>query len=247
MSDSKALTIVLAEEALERAGEAPEPTAEELLDYLAGRLPPAAEKALQRQLVAHPELAEKLLDLEAFAEAGEKAGGGPSDLATHAGWRDFEARRTADGAPSRRPPLWLSALAASLLVATLGLGFRVWELERQQGRPIANLRSLELAAGSRAGVEPTVELEPGAPFQLVLEPGARCPAYEAMIAGPGSGESRTVSGLARDDRGLLTLLLPGAPGTYRLTLYGCEPRRELVSHRFQVVRPSRAGPEGDGG
>lgn len=248
MNDSEALTAALAEEARERAGDAPEPTEEELLDYLAGRLPPAAEKALQRQLVARPELAEKLLDLEAFAAAGETAGDRPSDLAAHAGWRDFEARRAAAGAPSRRPPPWLSALAASLLVATLGLSFWVWRLEREQGRPIANLESLELAAGSRAGAEPAVELEPGAPLQLVLEPGERCPAYQAVISGPPPGESWTVRDLIRDERGLLSILLPvGAPGTYRLDLYGCEPRRELVSHRFQVVPPSRSGAEGDGG
>jgi hypothetical protein len=137
----------------------------------------------------------------------------------------------------------LSALAAALLIAAVGLGVRVAQLESERDRPIGNLASLELAAATRADREPTVELAPGEPVRLVLAPAERCDDYAAALTGPTPGDRRTIAGLERDQLGLVTLLLRPQPGSYSLRLLGCQPRRELESYGFRIVRPA-GGPGG---
>jgi hypothetical protein len=130
----------------------------------------------------------------------------------------------------------LSVAAAALLVTTLGLGSRVLWLQGELSRPVANVRSLELAS-TRAETERVVELPPGAPLLLILEPAERCPVYTAELEGPRPGARRTIASLERDEGGQLTLQLQRAePGHYRLRLSGCEPRHELAEHRFQISR-----------
>jgi hypothetical protein len=234
-TDAEALIAALAEHARSAAGETPDREPEELVDYLAGRLTPEDEERLGRQLAASPEATRALLDLADLEAAGAAAGEGPADLAARAGWRDLESRLPAAAPRPRRPPVWLSAIAASLLVTTLGLGSWVVRLQGEGARPVANVMSLELPSGSRAGREPAVALSPGAPFRLVLDPAERCPAYTAEIEGPGERDRQTVEGLKPDERGRLALLLPGKPGSYRLRLAGCEPRRELEEHPFRIT------------
>lgn len=237
-NDREALIAALAEEARSRraaGGEAPDPAPEELLDYLAGRLAPEDEERVARQLAASPDASRALLDLAELEAARAAAGEGAADLAARAGWRDFE-RRLPDAAPRlRRPPAWLSAVAASLLVTTLALGSWVLRLQGELHRPVANLKSLDLVSGSRAGGEPGVELPAGAPLRLVLAPSERCAGYAAEIEGPRPGTSWRSESLERDEMGRLSLLLPGEPGLYRLRLFGCEPCRELEEHRFRIT------------
>jgi hypothetical protein len=237
------LIAALAEEA--RSGAAaepgPVPEPEELLDYLEGRLAPADEQRLARRLAADPATARALLDLAELAAAGEAAAAAsdrPAELAVRAGWRDFRSRLP-DAAPRpRRPPVWLSAIAASLLVATLSLGSWVWRLQGDLDRPVANLRSLELASASRASDGPAVELPLGAPLRLVLAPAARCPGYTAELEGPRPGDRQSIEGLERSEGGQVSVLLRRVgPGSYRLLLAGCEPPRELEEHRFRITRP----------
>src|SRR5262245_46765745 len=121
-TDAEALRAVLAEQARRGAGGERRPQPEELLDHLAGRLPPEDEERLARQLVADPEAARALLDLADFEAAGAAAGSRPPELAARAGWRDLERRLPGAAGRPRRPPPLLSAVAASLLLATLGLG-----------------------------------------------------------------------------------------------------------------------------
>jgi hypothetical protein len=235
-TDAEALIAALAEQARSAAGETPDPEPEELLDYLAGRLAPEDEQRLGRELLVSPAATGALLDLADLEAAGAVAGEArPAELAVRAGWRDLEGRLPIAAPRSRRPPFWLAAVAASLLVTTAGLGSWVWRLQDELRRPIANVKSLELASGSRAGREPAVALSPGAPFRLVLDPAERCPTYTATIEGPGDGDRRTIAGLQPDERGRLTLLLRGRPGSYRLSLAGCEPRRELEEHPFRIT------------
>jgi hypothetical protein len=245
-TDLEALTEVLAERAREGAG--PEPEAGELLDYLEGRLRPEAEEAMQRRLVASPEATRKLLDLADLTEAGAAAGGratgeaeeAPADLAVHAAWRDFRKRlpsgeRTPSRGGTRHP--WLVALAATLFVAVLGLGARVWQLERGAGPGaellVANLETLELDEPVRSDRVPTKELEPGEPLQLVLFPAERCPSYRAELAGP---SDLIALRLERNELGRVSFLIPGKPGRYTLQLFGCEPESHVSTYGFEIVR-----------
>jgi hypothetical protein len=235
-TDREALIAALAEEARSGAPEAPEPEPEELLDYLAGRLAPEDEQRIARQLTADPAAARTLLDLAGLEDAGATAGERPADLAVLAGWRDFRNRLPEAVPRPRRPPVWLPAIAASLLVATMGLGLWVWRLQGELARPVANLRSLQLISGGRAGTDPAVEVPPGKPLRLVLAPAEPCPGYTAEVTEP-SGERQMVEGLMRDEGGRVTFLLPRTEsGLYTLRLVGCEPRRELEEQRFRITR-----------
>ncbi|HUP43575.1 MAG TPA: hypothetical protein VM599_10235 [Thermoanaerobaculia bacterium] len=267
-TDAEALAAVLAERAAEEEaawlGEEPgggagggEPGEEELLDYLEGRLAPEAEAELQRRLVASPEVARKLLDLADLVEAGSAAraearaqtGRGramdePADLAVHAAWRGFQGRLPERPARPGRANRGLLALAATLLVAVVGLGSRVWQLETgartEADLMVANLETLELFEGVRSDRVPTVELDPDEPLHLVLAPAERCPSYRAELTrstGSGPADRRTVTGLERDDRGLVSFLFRGEPGRFALRLLGCEPEHEISTYDFEIVRP----------
>ncbi|HEY4562670.1 MAG TPA: hypothetical protein VIJ36_06805 [Thermoanaerobaculia bacterium] len=236
-TDREALIAALAEEA--RSGVTGEPEPEELLEFLAGRLPPEDERRVERQLAASPEAARALLDLQDLEAAGAAAGTQPTDLAVRAGWRDLQGRLPASVPWYRRLPPVLSSIAATLLlsIGTYWTGFQVGLHQL-----IANVGNAELLAGSRAADGETVALSAGASLRLVLSVPERCPRYRAEIEGP--RYRKTVEGLKRD-QGNVTLLLPSvASGEYRLRLSGCEPRRELQEYSWRVVRPSQ--PEADG-
>jgi hypothetical protein len=245
--DRDALIAALAEQARSDASGMPEPEPEELLGYLAGRLAPEDEQRIARRLAADPDAARALLDLAEIQAAGATAGKLPAELAVQAGWRDLRDRlqdRLPDAPPRpRRLSELLPAIAASLLVATVGLGsWGLW-LHSELHRPVANLASLELPSGSRAASEQVAVVPPGDPLRLVLAPAEHCPSYAAEVEGPRSGDRQTIEGLKRDDFGRLTLQLWLEPGTYELRLLGCEPRRALEEHRFQVTDGS-GGPRG---
>ena|SRR6185295_10351709 len=244
-TDREALIAALAGQTRRDAAGEPEPEPEEFLDYLAGRLAPEDEQRIARQLAADPAAARALLDLAELEAAGAAAGERPAEIATLAGWRDFRRRLTPSVwyLPKSLTPL-LPAIAASLLVATVGLGSRAWWLQGKLDRPIANPVSLELPSGSRAAREPVAMVPPGEPLRLVLAPAERCPGYTAEVEGPRSGDRQTIEGLERDELGRLTLLLRLEPGSYGLRLLGCEPRRELEEHRFQITSAGRGGPGG---
>jgi hypothetical protein len=237
-TDREALIAALAAETrLTGTDEEPEP--EKILDFLAGRLEPDEEESLSRHLLAHPEASRALLDLAELEAAGAEAGKRPADLAALAGWRDLE-RRLPSPATSRfrqffQPRmLQPAALAAALLVSTIGLGTWVWRLQGELNRPVANLPSVELSA-TREETEPAVMLPPGAPLHLVISPVVRCPGYKAILEGPKPGDQIPVRGLVPDARGLLNPQLRLNPGSYGLKLYGCEPQQEAGNYRFTVT------------
>lgn len=233
-TDREALIAALAEEA--RSGVAGEPEPEELLAYLAGHLAPADERRVDRQLAASPEAARALLDLQDLEAAGAASGTQPAELAVRAGWRDLQGRLPAAVPWHRRLPPMLSSVAAVLLVATVSLSIRDLRLQGELDRPVANLQSLDLVSNSRAAGEETVALPAGAPLGLVLRPAEQCPRYDAEVEGPEGRKRWTVPRLEPNERGNLTLLLRRAePGSYGLRLFGCEPRRELETHRFRVT------------
>jgi hypothetical protein len=231
-TDREALIAALAEEARRAAPESPDPEPEELLDYLDGRLASEDEERLGRRLAASPEAARALLDLAELEEATRQAGTGPADLAARAGWRDLQSRLPESAPRSRHPPAWLSAIAAALLIATLGLSAWVWRLQGALRQPVANVPSLELISDGR-GTEPVVHLTPGQQLLLELAPADLCPRYRAEVSGPEG--RRVIDGSQRDKAGRLTFLLPVEQGSYTLRLTGCEPRRELEEHRFRIT------------
>lgn len=239
-TDIEELATVLEVEAQRAAAGDAEPEPEELLDLLAGRLSPEEESRLQRRIDASPEAARMLLDLADLEEATPASKDDPADLAVHAGWRDLQRRlATRESRPRRFAPI-LAAAAAALLVICAGLGYRVWTLQNRIDRPIGNLQSLDLRA-SRSGLGEPVELEPGQPLRLVLEPpdcpGSQ-PVYEADL---GTGATGRVPGLRPDKRGLVSLLVRPEPGVHTLELFGCTPQRELGTYSFTIVRSAQEG------
>lgn len=245
--DARALIETLAERAQDEAGDQEETmAAEELLDYLRGTLPPEDEERVSRRLVADPAAARALLDVAELEEAATAADESHlPDPETRAGWRDLEARLPQSPAPPRRGgvfallPVWLSPLAAAvLLVVVGGLGVRVAQLERQLGAPSA-LLGVELSLGARAG---ELEAPAGEPLALYvpLDPVAvgPCTDLKAEIAAPG-GERWALTPVA-DQHGTLTLSLPpAAPGLYAVTVTACG--EALGAGHFRVVAVEGGG------
>lgn len=259
LTDREALLATLAQRAREHAGfedaagkdgepgePAPLPEPEELLDFLDGRLSSQEAECLERRLLADPEAARALLDLADFEQAvgqldeppGQQS---PRDLLTHAGWRDFEGRRRAAEGRSKPWRLWLPTAVAAVLAMGVGLlGLRVVMLEREIGQPVTNLRSLELAAGNRAGGEPVAEVAAGEPLLLVFLPEARCEEYQGVLEGPTAAAHQPLHALRRDPLGRLTVQLRPSPGAYTLELSACGPGGSPQSYRFRVIRPPPA-------
>lgn len=269
-TDPEALIAALAEDARRRAAGAgagagagasaagvaeaggtrwPEPDPDQLLDYLEGRLPPEEAAKLERRLVADPAAARALADLAELSSAETAEPAAAAGLAVHAGWRDFEKRRLGGDRKRRRGGRWtpwLVGFAAAASLAAVVLGARVSTLQRELGRPVPVMASLDLHAGTRAGgLEPEeVEVAEGARLLVTFEP-EPCDSYRARIVPEAGGGEVAVPGLARDAQGLVMFHWPPAPGVYELTLTGCDPPRELESHRIRIVRPRPTS--GDGG
>jgi hypothetical protein len=234
--DAEALIAALAQQSRSGSPAAElDPEPEELLEYLAGRLPPEEEERIGRRLVASPEAARALLDLADFEAAGAAAEGAPSELAVLAGWQDLKKRLPpAETRPRRFPPL-LSSVAAALLVSTLSLGVLAVRQREELRRPVANVPTRELDAGSRAAGEQILELPAGRLLRLVVAQSEHCLKYEAMIQGP---ERRDlVKGLEVDALGNLTVVVPVELGSYSLRLQGCG--RELGVYRFRITADGR--------
>ena len=233
-TDREALIAALAEEA--RNGVTGEPEPEELLGFLAGRLPPEDERRVDRQLAASPEAARALLDLQDLEAAGAAAGTQPTDLAVRAGWRDLQGRLPASVPRYRRLPPVLSTIAATLFLSTASLVGYVVSLLEELNQPIANVLSVTLVSAPRAAGEEKVMLPAGAPLHLVFRPAETCARYDAEVERPESRQ--TVSGLKPNDQGNLVLELRRVePGSYGLRLFGCEPRREVETYHFRVTAP----------
>ena len=261
MTDSadqdQVLVALLAREAADRAGESPasaEPEPEELLDFLRGGLSTKEEEDLQERILAEPKASRSLLDLEALVRDGEKAAAETTaDLAAAAGWRELQGRLPSSAQESspgtagrdsrssgpvvaaRRSPFWLQPVAAALFLATVGLSILLLQRPLVPSLTVANLQTLELAAGQRSAGEP-VEVTVAAedPFSLILDPAERCPTYRLTITG--AGAPLPLEELERDPRGALVILLQLSPGTYTATLEGCAASKELERYEFRVTR-----------
>lgn len=236
--------------ALERGpGDAdPHPRVEELMRYHGGELEAAEAERVQDHLLVCPECMEDLLDLDGFIAAGAARTEGTGESAGAGG---AEPSDSASGAGGRRLA-W--ALAASILVAVVGLG--TWAV---QERRVADLRSqvAELSAprpdvpivdllpawsvrGESAARAPA-EVPPGedfVTFVLNLPQAAGLSGFEADLVAPG-GEVLWSGPVERSRYGTFTLgvwsgRLPA--GENEIRVYGVEDgrRRLLETYAFRV-------------
>lgn len=234
------------------------PDVERWLAYHRGELPPEDEEALREHVVVCRECFDLVQAVAAFdadpevhADAATPGSGEVRASSTEASWRRLQerlvetdradttettdttqrtppSRETPSG--SRRPrPRWLLPLAASLLVALMGLAgwslhlqWTLWELQRPKANPVP----VFLGAVERAQEETTVVSRPG-PWTLVvdtpLRPGAGPVFYRlelVELSNDGERQLHRARNLALDESSNLTWLLPEGlpPGRYRIDL-----------------------------
>jgi putative zinc finger protein len=218
----------------------PHPKPETLAAYHAGELTEPEERRLQDHLVGCPECAALLLDLDGLADPGFGAGSlAPADQ--EALWKSLQAEigreepRPAPAVPPRRrtSPRWLSALAAALLAATIGLSVWVASLRRtvaELSLPQANAPVLDLDADAARGEggEGAVVVSPENHFlTLILTPAGerRYERYRVEIARTGGKAAWGHDGALNSSGSLsVTVPLPAlGSGRFQVRLFGLDP------------------------
>jgi hypothetical protein len=238
------------------AAQSPGPHLEpdEIAAYRAGELPSDEEERVREHLVLCRDCAELLLDLEALGDPDFGAGEpwSAADAATvwegvEAGMKQAERATVVPfrrGAPMARPPRWLHALAACLLLAVVGLSAWVvtlrGELSRMQpNAPVLDLYpegSLRRGAASVEGVAGTEVPADAQLFTLHLlnpAPQAAHESYEVEILGAGDDPVWRDRSFRPNSTGSFTLALSRralGTGDYRIRLYGlgAAGTRELI-------------------
>lgn len=244
--------------------EAAHPSLDEIAAYHAGSLRPSEETRLQDHFVACRRCADLLLERDELAQLVDEAEAAPAPEVA-ADWEALRARlpqdrtpdleerrpgRTAAPLPARRrrsSPFWLPALAASLLVATLGLAAWNVSLQRRLAEvsgPQVNAPIEELAPAARGAAGDTVlDLAPGARlYTLVLRP-AEAPiggGWAVEIARPDGGVVWRGEGLEPNEFGSFSLTLPRGlvgEGDYRIHLRGpgADGREVREDYRLRIV------------
>jgi len=245
----------------------PHPGPDELLAYGADKLPAAEERKIQNHLALCPHCLELVVDLGRLSDP--ELGGEPSLTADEkaAAWQDLRARLAAEAppeAPRHRPglrlpsprgglalflasprPAW--ALAASLLVAVVGLSLRTWHLERgiadlshpQVNAPVVDLFPASPLRGEQ-GEGAAVELAPASRFfALILSPKGTPDyvGYRVEIVDSGGRVVWSGEGLEKDRHGSFTMILARrflGPGEYRFRLYGLEGKTGQLIEEFRL-------------
>src|SRR5947199_4482567 len=149
-----ALVRAAAREARQTLG--PHPPPEELLGYHAGTWRGEAREQVQGHLALCPDCARAVLDLAAFPRLEPvHPEDEPDDAAVAAEWRRFRARARAEPLPrlalarlTTSGVAW--GLAASLLLATVGLSVWISRLRGELSRPRADIRLVDLVPGDTA-------------------------------------------------------------------------------------------------
>lgn len=220
----------------------PHPEPEVLAAYQAGELTEPEERRLQDHLVGCPECAALLLDLDGLSRPEFGAGSlAPADQ--EALWRSLQAEirkkeepPLAPVVPLRRPassPRWLQALAAALLVATIGLSAWVASLRRtvsELAQPQANAPVLDLDADAARGTEGDSSNRVSARdhfFTLILTPAGerRYERYRVEIARAGGSEAWSHDG-ALNPSGSFSVTVPVlalGSGQFKVRLFGLGP------------------------
>jgi hypothetical protein len=223
-------------DALKRMDPGAHPDPERLAAYHAGELSPEEEGRVQDHLALCRECAALLLDLDGLADPDFGAG---TDLSgKEAVWRNLreEMAPRALVVPLRRPvrssPRWLQALAASLLVATLGLSLWVASLRRtvaDLSSPEPNAPVLDLySSGTRGDGSPAPVLTVSGHarfFTLILNVAGqrRYERYRVEILRAGGGKVWENREIEPFSFGSFSLTIPrsaAGPGDYRVRLFG---------------------------
>lgn len=235
-------------------------TEDEIAAYHAGTLPPDQEARAQDHLLACPTCTDLLLGLEELSGEGDPVA--PGEVA--AAWQQMRAllplpaKEPAAVLPAPLPfptarrtavPAWFGALAASLLVAVVGLSLYTASLRRtvnELSSPQANAPIVDLFPEPlRGGKDEMATLATDARvFLLVLNPtdSRPFPRYELEIARTG-GAIVWHGDLTRNDVGSFTLSLPRSvvsPGEYRLHLWGdgAAGREVLGEYGLRIAAPT---------
>lgn len=244
----------------------PEP--ETLAAYHAGELTADEEQRLQDHLLSCRECSDLLLDLDGLADPGFGAGSlAPADQ--EALWgriqgeigKEPEEKPLAPVVPLHRPsptsgsPRWLQALAAALLVATVGLSAWVASLQRtvselSQAQPNPSVIQLSPATtrSGRGSRGEGIATDDSRRLILVLYlpgPPARATPYRAEIVRQDGGKVLEIQGLVfKEKLDGVTLELSRdelAPGDYRLLLFGSTgqgaPEKPIAEYRLPVEAP----------
>jgi hypothetical protein len=218
------------------------PDPEELASYHAGALAPAEEKRIQDHLLLCQDCSETLFDIARFADPQDDGAGLPAGLAD-AVWEGvasqirptvvpFPQRAASSGWAPRRPRA-LTALAAALLAATIGLSVWVASLRRtvdELSRPQVNAPVIDLYSGAVRGEgAAAVRAIPrdARVFTLILTPASahREKEYRVEVVRADGSRAWSEAGLTPNTYGSLSLTLTrrtlGA-GDFRIRLYGGE-------------------------
>ena len=216
------------------------PDSGKLAAYHAGELSPEEEGQVQDHLALCRECAALLLDLDGLADPGFGAG---ADLSgKEAVWQNLREEIAPRMAPQvgivplRRPvrssPRWLQALAASLLIATLGLSLWVASLRRtvaDLSSPEPNAPVLDLySSGTRGEGSPAPVLTVSGNarfFTLILNSAGqrRYEGYRVEILRAGGGKVWENREIEPFSFGSFSLTIPRRavePGDYRVRLFG---------------------------
>jgi putative zinc finger protein len=230
----------------------PEP--ETLAAYHAGELTADEERRLQEHLLACRECSGLLLDLDGLADPGFGAGSlPPADQAALWGRIQGEIKKeetpSAPVVPLRRPaipvasPRWLQALAAALLIATVGLSAWVVSLQRtlsERSQPQVNTPLAYLFSGTSRSPRPEISTSVDTPiFDLILQPpkARSTNRYRVEITRAGGEIVWRRDGIAPDPLGLVRLkLTPGmlGPGRYQIRLAETGKREILIDGLLRV-------------
>lgn len=231
-SDRDLFRAVLFEHAAEHAGEHPDH--ETLVGYLAGDLAAAAEARVNDHLVGCRQCTATLLDLEPLAQPDAGMPEGVADLATAAAWRDLQHRLFSEK-PRVRPVdrRWATAVAASLLVATLGMSLwvnrlqgTVADLRARESQPLVNMPIFTVREVTRSAEVETIEVPAEMTlFGLIFTPATleSYAEYEVRFLDLEDREVLRRDGLVQSDLGGLRLGLPRGllpAGDYRVLLSG---------------------------
>jgi hypothetical protein len=236
------------------------PSAQELVDYHFGILPPEEADAIQEHLIFCRECAQAVLDMVAFSRPEGEPAGPAVDLDRE--WDRLQARleekappTAARPLPSRRLP-W--ALAAASLLGTLGL--LGWNLSLREELGEARRPSADVVLANLVPERPGAERATEAPARVGVRPEQRkvllllnlgdlrdFPDYRMELADPERGVLWAESGVPRNEDGTFLLEIPAdlletKPYEVRLSGRSDGESVPLARYSFEIVRGDPPAP-----
>lgn len=254
MDDSEAFRTALIEVVRAPAGGHPE--LDTLVDYHTDALDSKADDQVRDHLAACRECATAVLDLEPLV-LPEAVPTGVADLGLETAWRDLRSRIRALENGSRLPGVsrWAAALAASLLVATVGLSVWVSQLRQttadlrrrvaEFSKPQVNQPVFYVDELARSSGQDLIEIEvpPEASYFTLIFASAALGVheeYQLVFANAEGEEILRASGLRESDSGGLRLglsrnVLPAGDYLIRLQASDGSASQQLDEYRRRIL------------